>query len=114
MNNHQFPAFGVAAFLILGLAFSGCTTSTVLLSSESTVSNAEAIADLQKKIRKAESEDCETVAISSGVGAGMAAGVGIGFVIPDDCKDCDDMKGQQKQVIEKRERVYVVNAMLRC
>ena len=59
-------------------------------------------------------KDCETLAISSGVGAGMAAGVGIGFVIPDDCKDCEDMKGQQKQVIEKRERVYVVNALLRC
>ena len=114
MYINQFPAIGLAAFLILILAPSGCTTSTLILSSESKVSNAEAVADLQAKIRKAETEDCETVAISGGVGAGMAAGIGIGFVIPDDCKDCDDLKGQQRQVIEKQERVYVVNALLRC
>ena len=114
MNINQFHAFWIAALLLLGMASSGCSTSTVLLSSQSTVSNAEAVADLQAKIRKAESEDCETITISNGVGVGMATGVGIGFVIPDDCKDCEDMKGQQEKVIEKQERVFVVNAMLRC
>ena len=114
MNTYQFHAFWIAALLVLGIASSGCSTSTVLLSSQSTVSNAEAVADLQAKIRKAESEDCETITISNGVGVGMATGVGIGFVIPDDCKDCEDMKGRQEKVIEKQERVYVVNAMLRC
>jgi len=107
-------SFWIAAFLILGLASSGCTTSSLILSGQSTVSNHEAVAELQAKIRKAESENCETVAISSGVGVGMAAGVGIGFVIPDDCKDCDDIKGQQEKVIEKQERVFVANALLRC
>ncbi|UCE63411.1 MAG: hypothetical protein JSU59_11200 [Nitrospirota bacterium] len=114
MNINQFHAFWIAAFLILGFASSACTTHTLLLSSQSTVSNAEALADLQAKIRKAENDDCDTITISSGVGVGLAAGVGIGFVIPDDCKDCDDMKGQQEKVIEKQERVYVVNAMLQC
>ena len=114
MNINQISAFWIAAFLILGFASSGCTTSTLILSSQSTVSNADAVADLQAKINKAESDDCETITISSGVGVGLAAGVGIGFVIPDDCKDCDDLKGQQQRVIQKEERVYVVNAMLRC
>lgn len=91
-----------------------CTTKSIIVSGESTRSNEEAMKKAQTEIVKAEKEGCQAQAIGSGAGTGVGVGLGKGLVIGDNCPECDRLKKEQRELVEKQESVFVIHVLMRC
>lgn len=92
----QMPRHIYGVFLLFGLG--GCAGNAFILSSTSNISNEDAVSNAQQSISNAQESGCHIV--------GFASGAGSGFVIADDCGDCDELNDKAQ--------IYTINVLARC
>lgn len=105
---------GGLSLIATSVFLSACAKSALIVTGVSEVSNEEAVQRAQVAIKAAEAKGCKAYSIGSGAGAGVGIGLGRGLLIGDNCPECDRLRSEQREIVQKHESVYVINVLMEC
>lgn len=100
--------------VLAAFSMTACSNKSIIISGESSKSNAEATLLAQEQIGRYEKLGCIARSIGSGAGTGVGVGLGKGLIIGDDCPECKHLKDKQSELVEKRENTFIVTVLMEC
>jgi hypothetical protein len=99
---------------LLATLLTACASTSVIVSGASITSNDEAVQRTQQAISSAEARGCKAKSIGSGAGTGVGVGLGRGLVIGENCPECDRLRAEQRELVQKHESIFVIHVLMEC